>query len=355
MKGHLAVGMVPARIGGQVRFSASNTLDQNTQQYKVLQANALAESKKNAETQKKSSVPVFVQYTPSDKAKLEERVATLERAIAPRKPGFIARWSGRLFYAALAYLGINYAYQGYQDILNGPPSQGFVENALSPDKMQERKLLAKQLGSGRSLEVTEALSTHLQNLVAYARPAVVYISDASRTNPFHGAGSGFILTSNGLIVTNAHVVGDLEKVKVSFLDGTQLDGQVLGVDEHQDLAVIKVNRTQLPTLQLAPRGADPQAGEFVMAVGHPQRFGWSASFGIFSGNGRVMSPHKEASQWEQTDAAINPGNSGGPLLNMRGEVIGLNSRKIGGSSNDNLGFSVPLEKMHEILPQLIQP
>jgi S1-C subfamily serine protease len=351
MMGHQSMGLYQARPDNARRFFAgkSDKLSepQKKPQYKALQASAAAESKKNV------AVPVFVQYTPSEKAKLEERVATLERAIAPKKPGFIARWSGRLFYATLAYLGGSYVYQGYQDILNGPPAQGFVQNALSFEKMQERKLIAQQLVSGENLDVTQALSTHLKNLVAYAQPAGVYISDESRTHPLHGAGSGFILSPNGLIVTNAHVVGDLKSVKVSFLDGTQLEGQVLGVDEHQDLALVKVDRTHLPTLSLAPRGTDPQSGEFVMVVGHPQRFGWSASFGIFSGNGRVMSPHKEASQWEQTDAAINPGNSGGPLLNMRGEVIGLNSRKIGGGSNDNLGFSVPLDKMHDILPQLL--
>ncbi|HTN70453.1 MAG TPA: DegQ family serine endoprotease [Methylomirabilota bacterium] len=167
-----------------------------------------------------------------------------------------------------------------------------------------------------------------------------------------GLGSGFIIDRDGTIVTNYHVVDGAEKIVVTLSDGRSFDGKVLGKDQKTDVAVIKISAPQdLPT---APLGDSDrvEVGEWVMAIGNPFGLDHTVTSGIVSAKGR----HIGAGPYDdfiQTDASINPGNSGGPLINMRGEVVGINTAIFSGTGgNIGIGFAIPTNLVKELLPQL---
>jgi Do/DeqQ family serine protease len=168
-----------------------------------------------------------------------------------------------------------------------------------------------------------------------------------------GTGSGFIIDKNGDIITNAHVVEGSNRVTVTLKDGRQLEGKVLGTDPLTDIAVVKVNANNLPTVKIGS-SANLQPGEWAIAIGNPLGLDNTVTAGIISALGRrsgEIGVDKRVS-FIQTDAAINPGNSGGPLLNQRGEVIGVNTAIIQGAQG--LGFSIPIETAQRIAKQLIE-
>lgn len=168
-----------------------------------------------------------------------------------------------------------------------------------------------------------------------------------------GTGSGFILNADGLIVTNAHVVEGADEVTVTFRDGRELRGDVIGEDSLTDVAVIKVNASNLPAVALGDADA-LRPGQWAIAIGNPLGLDNTVTAGIISATGRTSAqikvPDKRV-QFIQTDAAINPGNSGGPLLNENGEVIGVNTAIIGNAQG--LGFAIPIDRAIEIADQLI--
>jgi putative serine protease PepD len=192
-------------------------------------------------------------------------------------------------------------------------------------------------------------------IYAAASPAVVSI----RTD--EGEGTGFVIDREGMIVTNAHVVGTSTHVLVRFgQDGDTVDGDVLGTDPSTDLAVVSIDESNLPNgikpLRLADsRGV--QVGDLVVAIGNPFGLDRTATEGIVSSLGRSIQAPNGFSIDEviQTDAAINPGNSGGPLLDDGGRVIGVNSQ-IASTSGGNvgIGFAVPSNTVREIVPLLEQ-
>lgn len=170
-------------------------------------------------------------------------------------------------------------------------------------------------------------------------------------------GSGFIVDSNGYIVTNAHVIGDgkYEKITVSLIDGSNEVGEVLWYDTALDLAVVKINRTGLPTVEFGDSD-DLKVGEPAVAIGNPMTLDLERTVtqGIISGlnrsvafeNGTVIEP------LIQTDASINSGNSGGPLFNAEGKVIGINTAKM--NTAEGLGFSIPINTARPIVEQIIK-
>ena len=168
-----------------------------------------------------------------------------------------------------------------------------------------------------------------------------------------GVGSGFIIDSNGTLLTNAHVVDGTSRVRVTLSDGRSFNGQVLGRDKLTDLAVVKISANNLPSVQLG-NSDSLKPGEWAIAIGNPLGLDNSVTAGIISGTGRssglVGTPDKRL-RFIQTDAAINPGNSGGPLLNQRGEVIGINTAIIGRAQG--LGFAIPINRARNIANQLI--
>ncbi len=168
-----------------------------------------------------------------------------------------------------------------------------------------------------------------------------------------GTGSGFIISKDGQILTNAHVVDGATNVNVILKDGRRFTGKVLGTDPVTDVAVIKIQANNLPTAKLGnSEGLKP--GEWAIAIGNPLGLDNTVTTGIISATGRSSSavgvPDKRVA-FIQTDAAINPGNSGGPLLNQRGEVIGMNTAIIQGTQG--LGFAIPINTAGRIANQLI--
>jgi S1-C subfamily serine protease len=168
-----------------------------------------------------------------------------------------------------------------------------------------------------------------------------------------GTGSGFVIDAEGLILTNAHVIDGADQVTVTLKDGREFSGEVLGTDPVTDVAVIKIEATGLPTVQVGD-SEQIRPGEWAIAIGNPLGLDNTVTAGIISATGRssadVRVPDKRVS-FIQTDAAINPGNSGGPLLNERGEVIGMNTAIIGGAQG--LGFAIPINTAQDIANQLI--
>lgn len=167
-----------------------------------------------------------------------------------------------------------------------------------------------------------------------------------------GTGSGFILSADGRIITNAHVVEGSDLVKVTLKDGKIYEGKVIGSDPMTDVAVVKINQKNLPAVKLG-QTKNLTPGEWAIAIGNPLGLDNTVTVGIVSALGRssrqVGVPHKRVS-FIQTDAAINPGNSGGPLLNAAGEVIGINTAIR--AEAQGLGFAIPIETAQRIAQEL---
>ena len=170
--------------------------------------------------------------------------------------------------------------------------------------------------------------------------------------PMRGQGSGFIVSPDGLIMTNAHVVRDAKDVIVKLTDRREFRAKVLGSDPKTDVAVLKIDAKNLPTVPLgSPR--DLKVGEWVLAIGSPFGFENSVSAGVVSAKGRSL-PDDSFVPFIQTDVAINPGNSGGPLLNVRGEVVGINSQiysRTGGYQG--VSFAIPIDLATKVRDQIV--
>ncbi len=168
-----------------------------------------------------------------------------------------------------------------------------------------------------------------------------------------GSGSGFIIDSSGRILTNSHVVDGADTVTVTLKDGRTFNGKVLGEDPVTDVAAIKIDANNLPTLALGNSDV-LQPGEAVIAIGNPLGLNNTVTSGIISATGRSsndIGASDKRVDYLQTDAAINPGNSGGPLLNVRGQVIGMNTAIIRGAQG--LGFAIPINTVQRIAQELI--
>jgi len=164
------------------------------------------------------------------------------------------------------------------------------------------------------------------------------------------SGSGFIIREDGYLVTNAHVVGDAERIQVRLSDGRRFDARLVGLDERVDLALLKIEAKGVPVAQLGDSNRT-RVGEFVLALGHPFGLEQTVSFGIVSRRGAPIQVASPGFEFIQTDAAVNPGNSGGPLVNMAGEVVGVNSMA---AVNGSIGFAIPVNLVKALLPQLAE-
>ena len=177
--------------------------------------------------------------------------------------------------------------------------------------------------------------------------------------PQEGTGSGFVYDTEGHIVTNWHVIQDADEIQVAFADGTTLEAEMVGSDPANDLAVIKVD-PEGHDLDPIPVGEsdDLRVGQFVVAIGNPFGLEQTVTFGVISSLGRtIQSPEggRFIGEAIQTDAAINPGNSGGPLLNLAGELIGVNAQIVSPSrANAGIGFAIPVNTARRVVPELIE-
>lgn len=201
----------------------------------------------------------------------------------------------------------------------------------------------------------------LPELFTRVEKSVVQITDSDETSPLDSRlGSGFVYDDNGHIITNHHVVNGGGRIDVTFLDGTVYRATLMGSDPYTDLAVLYVKdvpQEKLVPLPLAD-STTVRVGEQVAAIGNPFGLSGSMTAGIISGVGRLI-PNDLAGQFSipdiiQTDAPVNPGNSGGPLLNMRGEVIGINSAIYSTTGQSaGVGFAIPSNTMTKVIPSLV--
>jgi serine protease Do len=172
------------------------------------------------------------------------------------------------------------------------------------------------------------------------------------TPPEHGVGSGVIVTKDGYILTNNHVVDNADEVKVTLNDGTELTAKVVGKDPKSDLAVIKIASHDLPAIAFADSG-QCEVGDVVLAVGNPFAIGQSVTMGIISATGRATMG-LDYEDFIQTDAAINPGNSGGALVDAEGRLVGINTAIYSRSGgNQGIGFAIPTDLARGIMVSLI--
>jgi serine protease Do len=172
-----------------------------------------------------------------------------------------------------------------------------------------------------------------------------------RQTPTHGLGSGFIISADGIILTNAHVVRDASEVVVKLTDRREFRAKVLGSDPQSDVAVLKIDAKDLPVVPLA-KGNDLKVGEWVLAIGSPYGLDNTVTAGVVSAKGRSLPDGNVP--FIQTDVAVNPGNSGGPLFNTRGEVVGINSQiysQTGGYQG--LSFAIPIDVANKIKNQIV--
>lgn len=200
------------------------------------------------------------------------------------------------------------------------------------------------------------------SVIAKVRPSVVAITTevpgysvfgSSYTQ--QGAGSGWIIDSGGLIVTNNHVVDGAKSITVTLEDGRTFSAETVHTDPVADLAVVKIKAQNLPALQIGD-SSKLNVGEWVVAMGNSLGMGISATKGIVSALGVSLSVSagETLSDLIQTDAAINPGNSGGPLVNLQGEVVGINSAKVAQVGVEGMGYAISIKEAKPIVDQLIQ-
>ncbi|RJP33406.1 MAG: DegQ family serine endoprotease [Candidatus Omnitrophota bacterium] len=169
-----------------------------------------------------------------------------------------------------------------------------------------------------------------------------------------GQGSGFIISADGYILTNNHVVGEANKIKVKLNDNRDFEAKLIGADPRSEVAVIKIEATDLPALTLGDSD-NMEVGEWVIAIGNPFGLSHTVTTGVVSAKGRSSVGIADYEDFIQTDAAINPGNSGGPLLNLEGQVIGINTAIISRSGGYmGIGFAIPSNMVKSIFDQIVK-
>ncbi|MFN9992610.1 MAG: S1C family serine protease, partial [Phycisphaerales bacterium] len=231
-------------------------------------------------------------------------------------------------------------------------------------------LAQQSQASPDDLAFARRLSNVFKSVAGKAEPAVVHITSLNRVRMRrgffdqigqeqivpNGLGSGLIVSADGYILTNHHVVKQADQLRVKLATGEEVDAKLVGTDELTDLAVLKIEREGLPYLEFGDSEV-LDVGEWVVAIGSPFGFSSTVTAGIVSAKSRSINPKEGAPAYQdfiQTDAAINPGNSGGPLLDLNGKVIGVNSAiatRTGGY--EGIGFAIPATIAKPVMENLI--
>ena len=231
---------------------------------------------------------------------------------------------------------------------------------ILPTEVDETTIqMQNQIDEINNTIIAESKKLSLIEIFEKAEPGVVRVNTQNNQteNEVGGVGSGFVFDKKGHIITNAHVIDDATKTVVTFLDGRSYNAEIVGVDESTDIGVIKVS-ADLKLLHPLSLGdsANLKVGETITAIGNPFGLSGSMTSGIISQMGRLLPSDSGFSIPDviQTDAAINPGNSGGPLLNMRGEIVGINTA-IQSTTGEftGVGFAIPSQTVAKIVPTLI--
>ena len=234
-----------------------------------------------------------------------------------------------------------------------------IQNQIDENELQVQNQIDEINNLILQESKTSSLTLSLMEIFEKAEPGVVRVNTIQNqtVNETGGVGSGFVFDKMGHIITNAHVVEGSTKTIVTFLDGRSYNAEIIGVDEYTDIGVIKVN-ADLKLLQPLSLGdsSNLNVGEPIAAIGNPFGLSGSMTSGIVSQMGRLLPSGSGYSIPDviQTDAAINPGNSGGPLLNMRGNIVGINTA-IQSTTGEftGVGFAIPSQTVAKIVPILI--
>jgi S1-C subfamily serine protease len=265
----------------------------------------------------------------------------------------------------VAAVAIFFAFSQFNDLdnLDVPLVDNIIQTSTNISGSTDRSSLSEdafRIGQVSTVQASTSDLT-LPELFTRIEKSVVQITDSDETSPLDSRlGSGFVYDDNGHIITNHHVVNGGGRIDVTFLDGTVYRATLMGSDPYTDLAMLYVKdvpQEKLVPLPLAD-STTVRVGEQVAAIGNPFGLSGSMTAGIISGVGRLI-PNDLAGQFSipdviQTDAPVNPGNSGGPLLNMRGEVIGINSAIYSTTGQSaGVGFAIPSNTMTKVVPSLI--
>lgn len=236
---------------------------------------------------------------------------------------------------------------------NKKPAAPATEQAAQKNAEKKAEEIDKKMSGARNTPIVQAAKK--------VGPTVVGITNKAYVRDFfnrvqlaeRGYGSGVIYDKSGLIVTNNHVVDGASEIIVSLADGRSAQGKVLGTDSATDLAVVKIDLDNLPVAEFGD-SSTVQVGEPAIAIGNPlgMEFRGSVTVGIISALNRSVEIGEKKFTLFQTDAAINPGNSGGALVNADGEIIGINSAKIGVSNVEGMGFAIPINNVKPIIKEL---
>lgn len=245
-------------------------------------------------------------------------------------------------------------------LFSGGVSGSYVANRIASQTYNYSNTSQNSGSSGSSTASAEKASiTAINEVAENVGPAVVGIVISGNTSsPLTSdsfSGSGIIFDSNGYIVTNNHVIEGATTISVKLSSGKSLGAKVVGTDTRSDLAVIKVDAVNLPVAVLGD-SSDVKVGDLAIAIGNPlgEEFAGTVTAGIISALNRTIQYEGSVYKVLQTDAAINPGNSGGALCNSAGEVIGINSLKIGSSENaEGLGFAISINEAKDIIDSLM--
>jgi serine protease Do len=248
------------------------------------------------------------------------------------------RWSSLVLVAVIAFAS---ACSGPSTAAGPKPFKESTDVAVAPELIKLNDLLAE-------------LAARLQPGLVYVRVqrSATAKDEPSREEPGEprrSTGSGFVIDPSGLIVTNAHVVESAGSVQVRLADGRRFPATIVGRDNRVDLALLKIEGAGRLTVLPLGDSNRLRVGELVLALGNPFGLEQSVSFGIVSRKGAPLTVAAPGFDFIQTDAAINPGNSGGPLVNISGEVIGVNSMA---ARNGSIGFAIPSNLVKMLLPQL---
>ena len=245
-----------------------------------------------------------------------------------------------------------------------------VPESTKPEKIEPPEYISRPLPAfdGKTPQLGNAVNP-LPDIVEHCTAGVVgldvyYASDRGDEDYLGGYGSGFVVSSEGYIVTNAHVIENAKRVMIKFTDGDEIEAEVVGADARLDVAVLKIEPNEPLTPLALGTSATVRVGDFAVAIGNPtgEQLADTATFGIISATSRKTNVGGQVNSYLQTDAAINPGSSGGPLLDMEGKVIGITSAKTLYAGYDDygnvvnaegIGYAIPIDDAMKVVAELI--
>jgi len=237
-----------------------------------------------------------------------------------------------------------------------PPSSAPAAGPLEPVPVEARRLSNQLVGLEESIDCAKKISDAFEALSDVVSPSVVSVTSHVRgfgSTRQLAQGSGAVISEDGLVVTNNHVVDGGETYRATFTDGREIEARLIGRDPASDLAFLELDGGGFDALDIADRRA--RVGEFVLAIGNPLGIGHTVSSGIVSALGRQNLNIATYEDFIQTNAEINPGNSGGPLINLEGEVLGINTAiGIGRGGPQGISFAIPTSMVRTVMEDVVE-